>query len=184
MTYRIGRFALVLSLWLCVGATHAKDVDPAKLTAATEAGALRLEQPFAYAYTSYGALIRYVLSPGVYRAEFSDRNGVYYRGPRNAVEMILTYDNAFEKGHVEHRPPLEGGVYVGKSGAALIYHYVQAAKAPPSDRSAPGGGLVADAVNGYLASRDGKITFARKMRADTDLAGKLKPEPAGAEPAR
>lgn len=184
MNHWIRILFLAVASALCSGSAHGKDVAPAKLTPVAEAPALRLAQPFTYGYTNYGALIQFALNPGVYRPEYSDKNGIYYRGPRNAVEMVLTYDNKFEKGHVERRPPLEGGVFLDKAGTALIYYYVQAAKAAPTSSTEPGGGVITNAVNDYLASRDGKITFARKMRASAELAGMLEPEPAAAEAAR
>lgn len=176
--------ALFIGVSISCGVARPKDVDPDKLVPAAEAGGLRLDRAFTYEYTSYRVLRQFVLTPGVYRPEFSSKQGVYYRGPSHAVEMVLTFDNAYEKNHVERMPRLEGGVFVDRSGAALIYYYVQAAQAPARSAQEPGGGAIPNLVDSYLASRNGKITFARKMRPSMDLARQLRPEspPGGAAP--
>jgi hypothetical protein len=96
-------FSIVISLILC-GCASVIQIDT--LTAASESKSVKINK-FSYSHQNIG------LRNGIYRAEYQNKKGVFYRGPENCTTATKLYQ--------------EGGLFISHSEIDReyqVYYYI------------------------------------------------------------
>ncbi|WP_187805035.1 hypothetical protein [Aquipseudomonas alcaligenes] len=168
---------IFLAVIICTITGCATEIDPKSLQPTPEDITISIDRPYTYT-AQYGGMckprIKYSLAPGNYIAEFQDKNGIFYIGPKTPVSSeLLTTECG---GTIGAGLQIKGGVYLPNNHAqdAIIYFYQ-----PPNalydvfvlgETTHPPSGVIIETI---IQSGYGKINFLPLQPKDGQLRKSL-----------
>ena len=150
--------AVIVSLLLLTSC--ATGIDPKNLTPASRLEGFILNERIEHHGKTRLIEVKEGLKKGEYKAEFEDKEGVYYRGPGKCV----TFDAS-----TGYKADSEGGLWLPKPGVEIkprVYAYILAENNPTSIKD----GLL---IKGLIENDYGRISFGADIN-DSNFIGKIK----------
>lgn len=171
------RYLFILLYLLPQSVCLAQSMDPATLMPPDSKKVLTLGKPFSHSSDVNRSTATYEIQAGAYRAEFSGKNGTFYRGSKDCLSVTtVSADTGSLGGGVVGATKYDCGVLLLNNGGALIYFYENGKRLSSIRAAACGNDCTAKRKAIALARQQiGKIFFAPGMAPSAELAASMVP---------